>query len=637
MQSSRFTASNGKGFAFSLDALVAVTLIVIAVFLFSSLQQNTPISASQSSVIVEDTLFALENSGFLVQTIDSNTLQDSAGIISGKLLEVLPKGFDANVSVASYLIDLERCSSFQSFEECFPDANIDIGTAGSAIPAQAELVTGKKYFLLKQPQPDCNVSLPAEAAGPEYTPISWLPEKEKHGALFTDASFTEEDLNFTFDVTVSPTGSVSCDENVFITLTAETNGSFRKPIHIYIVMDRSRPPNELDQIDENVMITFLRNSLWDVDFGDKIGLASYDDTGHKDQALSSSIQGVESKIKNMSNNVAPANENAIAEGIQVANDLFDPTEPGNTADSGSAQFIVVLSDNADNSDTTTLVQQANRAVDLNVSVFTVGVGANANPGGELQNVADITGGEYYFAEDANALQALYNLIANRISQFASDSSIYVPTIDGALIVDDGGGELGDGNLVFDSGELTPGVPWTATYVLNFPCDSIFVCSLEALTLPGTGTLLTYTDQDGNSHSIDFNESITVSFKARDLKVDIISGTIKGQNDVELDVKVENVRELDAGSTTLKFYEGGITGTPLKDLNVSALCSQETPGCVLYSQEFFPVNLNTEGVIWAVINDENTIRECPIGNRDSINCYGAAGNRIFVVEYAVWRK
>ena len=127
---------SGKGFVFSLDSLVAVTLVVSAAFLFVSLQQNSSLGISQTPVLVEDTLAALEGSGFIVQTIDSNAPTVSAQLLRQQILGVLPSGFDANVSVSSYTIDSRQCALLQTFSACFPDANKITGSFSGLAPAK---------------------------------------------------------------------------------------------------------------------------------------------------------------------------------------------------------------------------------------------------------------------------------------------------------------------------------------------------------------------------------------------------------------------------------------------------------------------------------------------------------------------
>jgi len=46
-------------------------------------------------------------------------------------------------------------------------------------------------------------------------------------------------VNVTFDVTVTPSGSISCDQNVSVQLTISIDEDLRKPVDLIIVLDRS--------------------------------------------------------------------------------------------------------------------------------------------------------------------------------------------------------------------------------------------------------------------------------------------------------------------------------------------------------------------------------------------------------------
>lgn len=630
-----------SGFVFSLDSLVAVSLIITATFLFVSLEQTTSLSSVQSTTIIDDTLFVLENNGYIIQTIDTNSPTIAAGLIRQQILTYLPNNFDANVRVSSYTINTEQCNQQQNFASCFPDSNIVTGVAGTNTTEPS--LPGKKYFLRRQPPGDCNVSF-IEFAGPEEIPINWKqPEKEEE-VLFSQANFAET-VHIDFTITVDPSDQIICDQNISITLTASTDTSLRKPIEIMLVMDRSRPAVEFEPYtvggtDKNVMEDFLFSANWtnsnctgagsDTDC---IGMASYNDnsqdSGSTFANLTSARNAVRNRIRSLDIESDPA-KNSIAEGVEVAIDtLIAFVRPV------SSEFIVVISDAADTSDSTDLVTEAQRAVDNNITIFSVGFGADINSLTELETLANTTGGDYYFAEDSDALQVLYTIIASRISNFASDSNVVVPAIDGATIIDLNTGILQDNNIVFDAGSITPETPWSATYVLNFPCDNIDVCGLDAITFPGVGSYFGYTDQDGNSHIIDFNSTATLDLKVRDLNIDITGGEVLGTNDIALDVRVQNVGELDANATKLRFYLNDTEGPLLEELTIPALCSTETPGCTDFIQNYSSVNLDQEGVIYVTINDANTIRECPIGNIDAVNCFGGPEAQIFVVDYTVW--
>jgi len=525
-----------------MDAVIAVIIIASSMVLFVGLQSNTSISSSQTTTIVEDSLFVLENTGYLIQTIDTNSPTQAAFAIRQQIESYLPNNFDARVQVSQYSIESGQCAAQQTFSACFPDSNKVTGVSGGTAPD--EFVSGKKFFLRKQPPGDCNISY-AEFAGAKEV-IEWIPKKkETEAAYFSDpyidlifpeeilnwifenkqinkqnsieAFFAEDLIEFDFNVSVEPSDFITCDENVTVTLTIETENSLRLPIDMIIVMDRSRPENAY-LIDKNVMVTFLNNALWQNE--DAIGIASFDDSGHKDQSLSSNRIAVANKITNLKREAGEIN-NAIAEGIEKANELLTPG-PGTTARESSVKFEIVLSDRQDNSNTTDIETVAQYAADNNITIFSVGVGNNIDET-ELMLLADTTGGEYYWAEDANSLQGLYDIIANRIDMFALDSNVYIPVTTGTEIIDLNGGNIIDTNIVYVTGSTGSSTIFIIQYIVNFPCTNVNICGLETLTFPEPGTTFNYIDSDGDLHVIDFNASVTLEFKVRDLTVDIVAG------------------------------------------------------------------------------------------------------------------
>ncbi len=232
---------------------------------------------------------------------------------------------------------------------------------------------------------------------------------------------------------------------------------------------------------------------------------------------------------------------------------------------------------------------------------------------------------------------MFSLITLRVAEIANDANVSVPVIPGQVVVDDANGIVQDGNLVFRAGTITKSSPFSVTYRLNFPCNNSSVCNASAFTFPGPGATFSYYDSNGVVHIIDFNDSTTVSFRSRDLNVEVTAGTILGKDNVLLDARVQNTGDLDANSTTLKFRLNDTNGEVLASYAVPTLCSQGTPGCTSSSTFYQSVGLNTEGVIYAALNDDNSISECPIGNYFVVNCYGGPSTQVYSVGYYAWRS
>ncbi len=375
---------------------------------------------------------------------------------------------------------------------------------------------------------------------------------------------------------------------------------------------------------------FIDNAEWTSD--DYTGLASFETTASKDQPLTSNRTAVKNKIDTLKAGGATA----IGEGIYVATAELLP-QPSGHGRPGAMRFQVLLSDGYTNTGRPS-AGAAYDAKDNDITIFTIGLGTSIDED-ELTTIAEITGGGYHYAEDENALQQIYDIIAGEIGEMASDMNVSVPIQSGATIIDYGGATLLDGNIIFDIGDIALGEPWQGSYILNFPCSSLVNCGVEAITFPGEEASFTYTDTEGVVHTIDFNAGTTVDFLTRDIRVDIFGGEIRGTNLVYLDVNVFNNDDLNTGQTTLNFRLGDLDGTILESINVPELCGAKDPGCYPFDsfRRYYEVKIESEGVIYATVNDDNSISECPLGNYDVVNCYGAPAAQYSVLDYYVWRK
>ena len=91
------------------------------------------------------------------------------------------------------------------------------------------------------------------------------------------------------------------------------------------------------------------------------------------------------------------------------------TDTADTAAKGPdrRRAVVVIADGRDNSSDTDLNQLIDQALDSGVPVFTIGLGdVNAE---NMQQLADETGGQYYYAPDETKLQEIYDQISDIIS------------------------------------------------------------------------------------------------------------------------------------------------------------------------------------------------------------------------------
>ena len=279
-----------------------------------------------------------------------------------------------------------------------------------------------------------------------------------------------------------------------------------------------------------------------------------------------------------------------------------------------------------------------------IKIYTIGFGGDVDEA-ELQAIANMTDGNYYFASDSNALMDIYELIANEIQAQATDSNVTIVMPENITIINDGNAAIIDGNLVFDAGDISPGHPWNGSYIVNIPCDSNLSCDTSSIVFPGNGSFLSYVDINGNTQIVDWNSfTLPIPFEKRDLTVEITAGQILSETDIYLDVNVANIGDLNTGITDLNFYLGndsicseGAGRTLLSNHHiVPELCGGNNEDClvsvVLYNEYFA-----SQGIICAEVNPDGNIRECPNNNIDSIHCYLTPKTQFYVIEYRGWIK
>ncbi len=369
---------------------------------------------------------------------------------------------------------------------------------------------------------------------------------------------------------------------------------------------------------------FLDFNGWELP-PDQIGLVSYSSSATLNATLGEDVN----YLKNIIEGLAPSGSTYTEDGINKANNELNSARHNPKA----IKVEVLLSDGQSNVGNSSAAAQ--RAADSGIVIYTIAFSSDADIN-EMQTIANITGGKSYQAETSTDLMEVFDFIARNVQELATDSNLVIPLKEGVLVVEDGNGIIEDGNLVFDSGEISSTTPFSTTYILNFPCSNVQVCTADAFTFPGIGSKFKYVDSDGNIHTIDFNNNATLNFITRDLNIEIVKGEIVSKNNVLLDVKVSNKGELDANSTTIGFYLEDFENQ-IYDTQVQPLCSETNPNCTQSIVVLNSINVGTEGKILARLNDQNTISECPTENIAAINCYYGSGTRIYSIRYSLWRK
>lgn len=372
---------------------------------------------------------------------------------------------------------------------------------------------------------------------------------------------------------------------------------------------------------------------------DQLALVSFNNIATLDQALTTNKTAVWLAIEKLQ----AGGNTAVGEAVYKATgELIN----GASANPEAMKFQVLLSDGKTNSGRSS----AGAAMDANakgITIYTIGLGEDADET-ELRNIAGLTGGEYYYATDENALKKLYEIIAGEIGDDASsgaeadDVVVTVPVPEGTLVMDPGGGEFQEGDenfLVFYVGKLKYGEPWSDAYILNFPCSNSDNCENEWRVFPEDGTYVSYTDENGNPGTAGWDVNVLVDFLYRDLTVEIIGGEITGENQVYLDINAQNIGYLGSAQTMVKFYLDGTgdEGTYLTKRDIGAMCAGQDSGCSNSSVPIYDIYINAEGYIYAIINEDRENAECPNNNTDMIRCYGGAKTQYFTFEYWMWSK
>ncbi len=228
-----FFEKKSRAFAFSADVVLAL-ILVTSLFVFLSAPTQPAAKLEERRVAdqyVDDLFVALDHSGFMSHELDVNgysiaTLQN----VHTRATSLLPSNYSAYLTLTRYPVDVNSCRSGQDFQSCFPDANVASLSYGTALSPTAEFVHGRRVFLQQQPASQCSAS---PSAASSNWPFALFPAQEPYTAYFS------HDVNLTFDVNVSPSGPLTCDQNITISLQISGNTGARKPLDMVLVFDRS--------------------------------------------------------------------------------------------------------------------------------------------------------------------------------------------------------------------------------------------------------------------------------------------------------------------------------------------------------------------------------------------------------------
>jgi uncharacterized protein YegL len=370
---------------------------------------------------------------------------------------------------------------------------------------------------------------------------------------------------------------------------------------------------------------------------DKMGIVSFSTSATTDRMLLSLDDINKALLKSTIDSIVANGSTAIGDGINNAVSELNSAR----ASPNGYKFIILLSDGQNNAGANPITA-ANNAADNNVKIYTIGFGSDADTA-MLQQIASITDANYYSANDKNVLEDVYALIAIDIGEIlaqghtrAYDANVLIPFSDCSFIIDTGGGEcatISDANyLVYSIGYIDPYNTWRDHFILNIPCTSTYACSVSSMTFPSSGTEFFWKDSNGfTKPAIPWDVNKTITFKYRDLGISILSASINAFGEVTIDVNAKNLGRLDTPATDVKFFLG--------DYNSGTFLGAE-PVSVLSPGEFRLLlnnRVDSLGWIYAVINKDFVIRECPGNNIASLNCSGSPKTYFVVIDAWAWEK
>jgi Mg-chelatase subunit ChlD len=147
-----------------------------------------------------------------------------------------------------------------------------------------------------------------------------------------------------------------------------------------------------------------------------------------DNPLTDSIGGFD-PITSSIDSLTADGMTAIDEGLYVANDALTGYENGT---------IILMTDGIDNVGYHSMIAEAERAAARNTTIFTVGFGSTID-NHTLEQIAHITGGKYYPAQNATDLENIFVGIAGELGNYTAPEpqiNVYIgsnTTIEGSLV------------------------------------------------------------------------------------------------------------------------------------------------------------------------------------------------------------
>jgi Mg-chelatase subunit ChlD len=286
------------------------------------------------------------------------------------------------------------------------------------------------------------------------------------------ASFAADTNGVSVDKTAIKTGN----DTAQVTITV--NGSDKstiKPVDVSFAVDSSgsmstSDPTNLRQQGADNFVDKMNATQ------DKAGVVNWDSGIQSSQPLTNNFATVKSTIDSGYAGGTTNMELAIATSIaQLDTDTLTPS---------GQKFIILLTDGQWNtgSDPLTAPDATPDAVTKGYTIYTIGLGSGVDAT-LLQNIADATGGKYYFATDANALNDIYTNIYKDITTTATNIKI-------TDIIPDYMKLVGTPSVTPDSNILNPDGTTTLTWLIpqlsakdSWTVNYNLICNKYGLNIP----------------------------------------------------------------------------------------------------------------------------------------------------------
>jgi hypothetical protein len=181
---------------------------------------------------------------------------------------------------------------------------------------------------------------------------------------------------------------------------------------VMLVIDSSGSMAWNDQL--NLRITAAKNYVDKLKPDDRAGVVDLDTTATLLQGLTMNYAAVKAAI----DTIDSTGGTSISLALTLANDQFD----FGGGDPDNIWAIILLTDAEDlvPADVTECYNQANRAANIGIMIFSIWLHENPGPTEEqmLKDIAAMTNGDYYEATDPQYLDAIYTAIAAKLASIA---------------------------------------------------------------------------------------------------------------------------------------------------------------------------------------------------------------------------